>query len=232
MGAAVAADGSLEMQCQSCHGLMTAVGAATRTGWLDEPSCGNCHTGTAVVNSGQIRYTSALTAAGTRRVPADPTFATNANTPAAGFSLYRFSKGHGGLQCSACHGSTHAEFPAAHPNDNLQCLAHQGHVGTFVDCARCHNASPRTTSGGPHGMHPSAPPGSMRTATPPKEATRPVRPAMAPIIAAPFSPARSQSGRSPPSSERSRSGEASPVAATSATTGRQAKRPIRTMRPS
>ena len=154
MGAAVAPDGSLAMQCQSCHGSMSAVGAATRTGWLDEPTCGNCHTGTAVTNSGQIRYTSALTSSGARRVPADPTFTTNADTPAPGFSLYRFSKGHGGLQCSACHGSTHAEYPAAHPNDNLQSLALQGHVGTIGECATCHNTSPSTTNGGPHGMHP------------------------------------------------------------------------------
>ncbi|HQR68439.1 MAG TPA: Ig-like domain-containing protein, partial [Thermoanaerobaculia bacterium] len=157
MGAAVAADGSLAMQCQSCHGSMSAVASATRTGWLDEPSCGNCHTGTAAKNSGQIRFTSALDASGSRRIPADPTFTTNANTPVAGTSLYRFSKGHGGLQCSACHGSTHAEYPAAHPNDNLQSLALQGHVGTIGECATCHNASPRTTSGGPHGMHPVGP---------------------------------------------------------------------------
>ncbi|MFI5179880.1 MAG: Ig-like domain-containing protein [Thermoanaerobaculia bacterium] len=154
MGSAVASDGSQEMQCQSCHGLMSAVGSPSRTGWLDEPSCGNCHTGTAVTNSGQIRYASALTATGTRRVPADPTFTTNPDTPAAGFSLYRFSKGHGGLQCSACHGSTHAEYPAADPNDNLQSLALEGHVGTIGECATCHSASPQTTNGGPHGMHP------------------------------------------------------------------------------
>jgi len=157
MGAAVTADGSLSMQCQSCHGLMSAVASATRTGWLDEPSCGNCHTGTATKNSGQIRFTSALDASGNRRVPADPMFTTNANTPAPGTSLYRFSKGHGGLQCSACHGSTHAEYPAAHPNDNLQSLALQGHVGTIGECATCHNASPQTTNGGPHGMHPVGP---------------------------------------------------------------------------
>ena len=41
MGAAVAADGTLSMQCQSCHGLMSAVGSPARTGWLDETSCGN-----------------------------------------------------------------------------------------------------------------------------------------------------------------------------------------------
>jgi hypothetical protein len=154
MGSAVAADGSLEMQCQSCHGLMSAVGNPARTGWLDEPSCGNCHTGTAVTNSGQIRFTSALTSSGARRVPADPTFTTNPDTPAPGFSLYRFSRGHGGLQCSACHGSTHAEYPAAHPNDNLQSIALQGHVGTIGECVTCHNTSPSTTNGGPHGMHP------------------------------------------------------------------------------
>jgi hypothetical protein len=154
MGAAVAPDGSLEMQCQSCHGPMSAVGSPSRTGWLDEPSCGNCHTGTAVTNSGQIRYTSALTASGGRRIPASPVFTTNPDTPALGFSLYRFSKGHGGLQCSACHGSTHAEYPAAHPNDNLQSLALQGHVGTIGECATCHNTSPQTRNGGPHGMHP------------------------------------------------------------------------------
>jgi hypothetical protein len=154
MGAAVAADGSLSMQCQSCHGGMSAVGSRSRTGWLDEPTCGNCHTGTAVTNSGQIRYTSALTASGSRRVPASPVFTTNPDTPAPGFSLYRFSKGHGGLQCSACHGSTHAEFPSSHPNDNLQSLALQGHVGTIGECATCHNTSPSTTNGGPHGMHP------------------------------------------------------------------------------
>ena len=154
MGAAVAADGSLAMQCQSCHGGMSAVGSPARTGWLDEPTCGNCHTGTAVTNSGQIRYASVLTASGSRRVPASPVFTTNPDTPAPGFSLYRFSKGHGGLQCSACHGSTHAEFPSSHPNDNLQSLALQGHVGTIGECATCHNTSPSTTNGGPHGMHP------------------------------------------------------------------------------
>ncbi len=154
MGAAVAADGTLAMQCQSCHGPMSAVGSPARTGWLDEPSCGSCHTGTAVTNSGQIRYTSVFTSSGTVRVPADPTFTTNPNTPLAPYSLYRFSRGHGGLQCSACHGSTHAEYPAAHPNDNLQSIALQGHVGKIGECVTCHNTSPTTVSGGPHGMHP------------------------------------------------------------------------------
>jgi hypothetical protein len=155
MGSAVAADGSMLMQCQSCHGQMSAVGAAGRTGWLQEPSCQQCHTGTATQNSGQIRYTSVFDASGAPRAAASAVFATNADTPAAGLSLYRFSKGHGGLQCSACHGSTHAEYPSAEANDNLQSIALQGHAGPIAECSACHSATtPSLWNGGPHGMHP------------------------------------------------------------------------------
>ncbi len=153
MGKATQPDGSMTMQCQSCHGNMSQVGAATRNGWLQEPSCQNCHTGTAMQNNGQIRYTDAF-AGGTLRQPANRTFATNANTPAAGSDLYRFSKGHGGLQCSACHGSTHAEYPTSHENDNLQSIKLQGYAGTLAECTACHTTVPNTVTGGPHGLHP------------------------------------------------------------------------------
>ncbi len=154
MGAAVAADGSMAMQCQSCHGNMSAVGSPNRVGWFMEPACQSCHSGTASHNNGQIRYTSAFDTNGQPRVAVDPTFATNPDTPAPGLSLYRFSKGHGGLQCEACHGSTHAEFPSTHRNDNLRDLALQGHVGMMVECTACHVTTPATVNGGPHGMHP------------------------------------------------------------------------------
>lgn len=154
MGSAVARDGSLEMQCQSCHGSMTAVGDPSRTGWFDEPSCQNCHSGTATQNAGQIRFTSALDATGARRKPANPLFATTKDAPIAGLDLYRFSTGHGGLKCESCHGSTHAEFPSSHSNDNLQSVALQGHAGTLAECTSCHATVPSTVNGGPHGMHP------------------------------------------------------------------------------
>lgn len=156
MGASVAPDGTSAMQCQSCHGTMSMVGSATRTGWFQEPNCQSCHTGTATHNNGQIRYTSAFTdSMGTVRVPVDTTFATTPNTPASGLSLYRFSVGHGGLQCSACHGSTHAVFPSSHANDNVASIQHQGHAGPLVECSTCHTAGvPNTINGGPHGMHP------------------------------------------------------------------------------
>ncbi len=152
MGTSVAADGSGAIECQSCHGSMSAVGAKGRQGWLDEPTCQNCHTGTAAANSGQIRFTSALDAQGNPRAAADSTFATQSGVPAAGFSLYRFSKGHGGLACEACHGSTHAEYTSAEANDNVQSIALQGHAGVIAECGTCHTSVPSNGSG-PHGMH-------------------------------------------------------------------------------
>ncbi|HEX5400094.1 MAG TPA: Ig-like domain-containing protein [Verrucomicrobiae bacterium] len=155
MGGAIAADGSMEMQCQSCHGNMSNVGSISRTGWLDEPACQSCHTGTAMSNNGQIRYTTCFTNSTFGvRIPANQTFATQSNTPAAGISLYRFSVGHGGLQCEACHGSTHAEFPSTHLNDNLRNIQIQGHAGVMVECSACHPTTPTDYAGGPHGMHP------------------------------------------------------------------------------
>jgi len=154
MGKAVAASGDLAIQCQSCHGSMSRVGAAGREGWFDQPTCQNCHSGTATDNNGQIRYLSVFDQSGEPRVAVNNTFATNPDTPADGASLYRFSTGHGGLQCSACHGSTHAIYPSSHLNDNLQNIDQQGHAGTLSDCASCHGTQPQTITGGPHGMHP------------------------------------------------------------------------------
>jgi hypothetical protein len=153
MGSAVATSGDLAIQCQDCHGKLSTVADTQRQGWLDQPSCQNCHTGTAVKNNGQIRYTSVYDN-GTRRKAVDATFATNDDVPAKGYNLYRFSIGHGGLQCEACHGSTHAEYPSSHGNDNVQSVGMQGHVGTLAECTACHARSPDTVTGGPHGMHP------------------------------------------------------------------------------
>ena len=133
---------------------MSVVGSTNRTGWIEEPNCQACHVGSATNRLGVIRYVDALTTGGVLRAAAEPLFATSSNTPAAGLSLYRFSTGHGGLQCAACHGSTHAEFPSAVASDNAQHIAVQGHAGTMIECQACHGTQPSTVSGGPHGMHP------------------------------------------------------------------------------
>ena len=154
MGAAVDFDGSMSMQCQSCHGAMSKVGATGRAGWFDEPRCQSCHTGTAISNNGQIRFTTVFEPSGDTRQAVNATFATTPNAPAPGVSLYRFSAGHAGLQCSACHGSPHAIYPTSHDNDNLQNIDLQGHAGTLAECTACHPSVPKTVAGGPHGMHP------------------------------------------------------------------------------
>ncbi len=151
MGDAKDANGNNTMQCQSCHGDMHAVGDTTREGWLHEPNCQACHYTDA--NGNPVRETSAVLANGTLRAAVNSKFATMPNTPAQGLSLYRFSKGHGNLQCEACHGSTHAIYPA-HTADNLLAEGIQGHAGTIGECTACHTTVPNTVTGGPHGMHP------------------------------------------------------------------------------
>jgi PKD repeat protein len=126
-------------------------------GWFTEPNCQSCHTGTATSNNGQIRYASCFETNGAVRVAVNQVFATQPNIPTTGISLYRFSAGHGGLQCSGCHGSTHAEFPATHRNDNVRNEKIQGHAGVMIECTSCHSSmsvNSTTARGGPHGMHP------------------------------------------------------------------------------
>jgi hypothetical protein len=133
---------------------MSEVGAPLRLGWLDEPACQNCHTGSAVANAGAIRFNDVFSSPGVRRLMVNPIFATTNGEFVAGFGLYRFSRGHGGLYCESCHGSTHAEFPSSHASDNLASIDIQGHAGVVAECGACHPIVPSTTSGGPHGMHP------------------------------------------------------------------------------
>ena len=146
MGDAKNADGSLAMDCQSCHGTMAQVGSNNREGWLDQPNCQACH------QEGH-QYISALTSTGTLREAIDNRFATTPNTPSSGFSLYRFSKGHGDLQCESCHGATHAIYPSHEAGDNILSEQLQGHSGTLAECTACHSSIPLTKDGGPHGMH-------------------------------------------------------------------------------
>lgn len=146
MGAAKDANGNLLLHCQSCHGNLAQVGDPKRTGWLEEPNCQACH-------HDSQREVSVFEPMGKLRIPTDQRFATSPDTPAAGFSLYRFSTGHGGLQCESCHGATHAEYPSAEANDNILAMGLQGHAGTIAECTVCHNPVPFTPNGGPHGMH-------------------------------------------------------------------------------
>jgi hypothetical protein len=168
------------LDCFDCHGDLSAVGGVhplqaggsvdgtndgnTRRPWLDLPRCQSCHTGDAVsyldtgtglVHDGawpfRLRqaYRTGDASASSIAVP-DSRFAENNST------LYRNSKGHGGIFCEGCHGSTHAIWPNDDPNanDNVTAVALQGYEGVISSCDACHPAGslPLTTNG-PHGMH-------------------------------------------------------------------------------
>lgn len=152
----IATNGSLAMQCQSCHGSISAVGAAGRKGWVDEPKCQSCHTGAAVNNSGALRFSTVFDGSGQIRQPANLTYATETNVPTDGLALFRASHGHGGINCAACHGSAHAEWLSTQTNDNLQGQQLQSNEGggVLTACSVCHVVTPSPATGGPHGMHP------------------------------------------------------------------------------
>lgn len=99
--------------CTSCHGDMAAVGKVTRRPWVDEPTCGQCHT------------------------KLNPKF--QYEEPG---KLFKDSKGHGGIFCASCHGPQHAVGPATTAPDNVQAILHQGHAGTINKCTVCHTQQP------------------------------------------------------------------------------------------
>ena len=167
------------MDCFDCHGGMLAVGGAnplladgsidgtndggTRRPWKDLPRCQACHTGDAVSYLTGANLVSDADwpfrlrqAYRTGDDSASPLLATNNRFAENIDTLFRFSKGHGGLACESCHGSTHAIWPnddlAA--NDNITATQLQGHDGTIIECGTCHGqGSLPLTTNGPHGLH-------------------------------------------------------------------------------
>lgn len=101
------------ISCTQCHGSMTTVANPFRRPWVDEPTCASCHK---------------------KRRP-DFQFEEPGK-------LYKDSRGHGGVHCSACHGPQHATGPAVTAADNVQAIMHQGHSGTISKCSVCHSKPP------------------------------------------------------------------------------------------
>ncbi len=163
--------GGSGLTCQNCHGGLLAVGGkyplanggsldGTQDGkprrpWLDLPRCQACHTGDALDHLGTtLRLKTAYDPADPA---ASPRLATNRRFAENRDTLYRNSRGHGGVGCEGCHGSTHAIWPNANPqaNDNVTATQLQGHSGTVIECTTCHgDARLGLTLEGPHGMHP------------------------------------------------------------------------------
>jgi hypothetical protein len=168
------------MDCIDCHGDLASVGGdyplmaggsidGTNDGnlrrpWQDLPRCQSCHTGDAVsyLNSGTglVRDANApfrlVQAYRTGDASASPVAAPASRFAENSRTLFRFSKGHGGIFCQGCHGSTHAIWPNADPtaNDNAAAMSLQGYPGAIKACTACHPAgSLPVTTNGPHGLH-------------------------------------------------------------------------------
>lgn len=143
MGNAKDASGNPAIQCQSCHGNMSAVGSPSRRGWIDLPDCGQCHFLSGSPGA-YVRDNTVFSSPGVSR-PTAGLFASP--------GLYKLSAGHFGIQCEACHGPTHAEYACSEANDNVQSLLLQGYAGKITECAVCHLGVPMTKNAGPHGLH-------------------------------------------------------------------------------
>ena len=153
--------------------------ATPRVPWANEPGCGSCHTGDAMDNmhgdeatigdpQDGIRLMQAYLTTDDKATPIVPNnkrFAENTvpdtfdgmpNPGAGNPMLYRVSKGHEGVFCEACHGSTHGIWPNGNPsaNDNVAAMQLQGHTGTISECSACHTGDLGNNLDGPHGMHP------------------------------------------------------------------------------
>ena len=101
--------------CTTCHGTMTQVASSTVTGRVPWVNEPSCSTcHTGVTDVGSTT------------------------------SLYRSSSGHGGMMCSACHGSPHAMVPSLKDVDNYQAMQYQPYSHspkTLGSCGTCHDSS-------------------------------------------------------------------------------------------
>jgi hypothetical protein len=127
-----------------------------RQPWVDLPKCQSCHSGDALDHPAD-KIVSTQAYLDKNAESASPILAPKSRF-AENNMLYRFSQTHGGMACEACHGSTHAEWPAQsgankNINDNVTAIALQGHMGEIAECGACHGRLMPPGLKGPHGLH-------------------------------------------------------------------------------
>ncbi|MCK7542065.1 MAG: hypothetical protein MZV63_69865 [Marinilabiliales bacterium] len=127
------------ISCYDCHPGATTKCNRSLAHTADNGNCTACH--------GTMDNVASTIASG--RVPwvTEPACTkchfgvTGINT---GSILYRNSKGHGNMFCTACHGSPHAMYPSREETDNYQSKQYQGFTSTIKSigsCGVCHSSS-------------------------------------------------------------------------------------------
>jgi hypothetical protein len=124
--------------CYDCHPGATTKCNRSLAHTADNGNCATCH--------GDMAHVASTIAVG--RVPwaSEPMCVTchtgvdGVNTSSA---LYRNSKGHGNVYCTACHGSPHAMYPSREATDNYQPIQYQGSakIKSIGSCGVCHSSS-------------------------------------------------------------------------------------------
>ena len=96
----------------------------SRMPWGNEPDCLNCHVDFEQPAAGAVGYN---------------------NWTSGSEELFRMRSGNAGIQCAACHGSPHAEYPAVNAYrknpDVIQPLQYMGShlpIGSDYNCKVCH----------------------------------------------------------------------------------------------
>ncbi len=102
------------LDCFDCHKSMEALASNTRTPWVDEPKCSDCH------HKSGSQYEQANTL----------------YRNSVGHHNIRCASCHG-----SPHAITPTD-PSITNNDNLQAIATQGHAGVINQCAVCHSEAP------------------------------------------------------------------------------------------
>jgi hypothetical protein len=123
--------------CYDCHPGATTKCSRSLAHTSDNGNCTTCH--------GDMANVASTIASG--RVPwaTEPqcvTCHTGVDGVSTGLALYRNSKGHGNMYCTACHGSPHAMFPSREATDNYQPKQYQSStIKTIGSCGVCHSSS-------------------------------------------------------------------------------------------
>jgi len=125
--------------CYDCHPGATTKCNRSLAHTSDNGNCTTCHGDMAnvasTISAGRVPWASE---------PACVTCHTGVTGVSTGTTLYRNSKGHGAIYCSACHGSPHAMYPSREASDNYQSTQYQGFttkIKTIGSCGVCHTSS-------------------------------------------------------------------------------------------